>query len=737
MKNARALLLSTVSVSGFLFVTVANAQQTNEVLQLKEIVISDLVRASVANAYEARAKAPNAMTVIEGEQLNQFNDLSAGDAIRRLPSVTFPGVNRSREIKLRGIGREYTQVLIDGRPLIDGDSSRNFEVDRLPSAMIERIEIVRSPLASMASLGAAGTVNIITKRQFERNGGGVSLGGGYLTQNGPTGDVNGWASGSEGGFRYFLGADYQRRRVNESASEMVFGKGGEKPNGGSTEEQERSFDDYLVTGRFEFDVTEKDTVTFAPTYSHSYEKRDQTSFKFDKDQITRKEQSDELRKRTRETYAGYLEWAHEFNDETRSRLFIDLQKGSEDTSRDSMKYDLTKTPVKGSPEKRENDISLQRIAPGFVLNSSFGGHDVEAGFGASFSKRDEEENKFKKGKIEPNLGRIYTVNEDIIYGYVSDQFSLFGNDQLTAGLRVEHSRTKTTDSSNDDYSVNSTQVNPSLQYKYNINDGLDWRLGVARTLRRPDLRELTPSLSDKDGTLGKPDTRGNPFLKPEKIWGVDTGLDWYILDQQGILSANVYARHFDDKIEDSLSRDVSNNNRWVKTPENVGNGHLYGVELETRVPLEFLGLENLSVFANATAMKSRLTDERTGQKRRFSETPDFVSNVGMDYYVPDWKTTFGVNLNTTYAYTQNILEVNKDGGLSNVRTHFSALNRLDLSARTDITESFSVSFSALNILRTKDKRERTTFDANGAIADKTFTKEPSYSSYYVRASYKW
>ena len=737
MKNARALLLSTVSVTGVLLAPSVYAQQTNEVLQLKEIMINDFVRGSVANAYDARAKAPNAMTVIEGEQLNQFNDLSAGDAIRRLPGVTFPGVNRSREIKLRGIGREYTQVLIDGRPLIDGDSSRNFEVDRLPSAMIERIEIVRSPLASMASLGAAGTVNIITKRQFERNGGGISLGGGYLTKNGPTGDINGWASGSEGGFRYFLGADYQRRRVNESSSEWAFGKGGEKPNGGSTEEQERSFDDYLVTGRFEFDVSEKDTVTFAPTYSRSYEKRDQTSFKFDKDQITRKEQSDELRKRTRETYAGYLEWAHEFNDETRSRLFIDLQKGSEDTTRDSMKYDLTQTPVKATPEERENDISLQRVAPGFVLNSRFGDHNVEAGFGASFSKRDEEENKIKKGKIEPNLGRIYTVNEDIIYGYVSDQFSLFGNDRLTAGLRVEHSRTKTTDSSNDDYSVNSTQVNPSLQYKYNINDGLDWRLGVARTLRRPDLRELTPSLSDKDGTLGKPDTRGNPFLKPEKIWGVDTGLDWYILDQQGILSANVYARHFDDKIEDSLSRDVSNNNRWVKTPENVGNGHLYGVELETRVPLEFLGLENLSVFANATAMKSRLTDERTGQKRRFSETPDFVSNIGMDYYVPDWKTTFGVNLNTTYAYTQNILEVNKDGGLSNVRTHFSALNRLDLSARTDITESFSVSFSALNILRTKDKRERTTFDANGAIADKTFTKEPSYSSYYVRASYKW
>jgi iron complex outermembrane receptor protein len=248
---------------------------------------------------------------------------------------------------------------------------------------------------------------------------------------------------------------------------------------------------------------------------------------------------------------------------------------------------------------------------------------------------------------------------------------------------------------------------------------------VARTLRRPDLRDLTPSLTSKDGTLAKPDTRGNPYTSPEKIWGVDTGADWYILDRQGIVSANFYARKFEDKIENSLSRDASNN-RWVSTPENVGNGHLYGVELEARAPLDFLNLENLTVFANGTAMKSRLTDDRTGQKRRFSETPDFVSNIGMDYYLPDLKTTLGINLNTTYAYTQNILEVNKDNGLSNVRTHFSALNRLDLSARTDITENFSVSFSALNVLRTKDKRERTTFDDTGAVTGLTETKEPSY-----------
>lgn len=734
MNIRHAAFLATVSLPGVLLPAMSHAQQASEVLKLKEIVIKDLVRGSAINALEERATAPNAMTVIEGEQLNQFNDLSAGDAIRRLPGVTFPGVNRSREIKLRGIGREYTQVLIDGRPLIDGDASRNFEVDRLPAIMIERIEIIRSPLANMSSLGAAGTVNIITKRQFDRKGGGIALGGGYLTDNGPTGDISGWASGSEGGFRYFLGADYQRRRVNESSSTWEFGKNGTTPKGGSTENQKRSFDDYFVTGRFEFDVTEQDTLTFAPTYSRSYEKRDQTAYKFNDNQIGFKEQNDELRKRTRETYAGYLEWARDISDETRTRLFIDLQNGTENTTREGMKYDFTKNPVKTEADFRDADIHLQRVAPGFVWNSQFNEHALEAGLGASLSRRDEQETRYRPNKIEPNLGRTYEVREDIYYAYLNDRFSLTAKDELTAGLRIEHSRTDTMDALGANYDVNATAFNPSVQYKYNLTEDFDLRAGIARTLRRPDLRDLTPTLKDNGGTLSKPDTRGNPFLEPEKIWGIDTGADWYIFDRQGIVSANLYARHFDDKIESSITQKT--NGTWESFPENVGNGYLYGVELEARVPLEFLNLSNLTVFANGTAINSRLTDERTGQKRRFEDTPNFVSNIGFDYYLPDLKTTLGLNLNTTYSYSQNIAQLT-DKSLVYVETDFSTLNRLDLSARTDITENLSISFSALNILRTKDKRDRTTFDDKGAITGLVQSKEPSYSSYYVRASYKW
>lgn len=731
--------MQTVSL-GALMVGPVAAQQADKVYELPAIIVTGGdVEGSVESALIARRESPNAKVVIEGEQLNQFNDLSAGDAIRRLPGVTFPGVNRPREIKLRGIGKEYTQVLIDGRPLIDGDASRNFEVDRIPAAMIERIEIIRSPLANSSSLGAAGTVNIITKRQFKKDGGGLSLGGGYLTDNGPIGDASGWTSGEEGAFRYFLGGQSQRRRVNESSAEDIFGANGTKPDSGSRQEQAREFDEYFATGRFEYDITDDDTLTFAPTFSRSHELRDQSEYRLNKAQTGFELRTDETRNRTRQTFAAYNEWKHDFSAETQSRLFIDWQTGTEDTTRDGLEQTLD--PITGlplglpSPDQRIAGIKLGRTAPGFVLNTQIDGHAIEGGFGASFSTRKEQETRYRKGGVAPNFGRTYKVGEDIFYGYIMDKFSLLGPDELTAGLRIENSSTRTTDVLGNDFSIDETFINPSLQYKYSMDDDLDFRMGVARTLRRPDLRDLTPTLSTKKGTLSEPDTRGNPNTRPEDIWGVDSGFDWHVLDGKGIVSANLFARNFHNKIESALSQEAG---RWISDPRNVGDGTLYGAELEVRSSLDFVEMPNLTLFANATAMRSSLTDQLTGQTRRFAETPNFVSNIGLDYFVPDWKMTFGLNLNTVYGYSQNIAQATNTAGIvNNVHTEFSTLNRLDFSIKTALSENFNLSFSALNLLRPTDKRVRTTFDRNGNITSLTRSSEPSYSSYYVRASYTW
>ena len=688
------------------------------------------VTKAAVGALEARSAAPNATVVIEGAQLQQYNHLSIGDAVRRLPGVTFPGVNRSRDIKLRGIGKEYTQVLLDGRPLLDGDSSRSLEVDRIPASFIERIEIVRSPLASMSSSGAAGTVNILTRRDFGPSGGQVTVGGGHIESNGTPGELSAWNGGQVGALRYFMAGGYQRRLVQESANEFVFnGASGTNPNGGNLVDQHRKFDEYTFLSRFELAVDPANTIIFSPSYLRTTEERDQHTYRLVANQSTVNRDTHEVRERIRETYGSYLEWQHTFDAHSSSSVFFDYQKGREDTTRESTQTSLPGgSPVVQAP--RFVPIDLERIASGGSVTTRFGAHVVETGIGWAQTQR--AENEVRGLTNVPLPERNYEISEDIYHAYISDAFPVLGRDLLTVGLRLEHSVTETVDFASNSFESEATDLNPSVQYKLSAAPNVDFRFGLARTLRRPDLRELTPTVVTNSGTIVNPDQRGNPDVTPEKIWGLDVGSDWFILDRLGLVSANFFARSFEDKIERVLTQEGSPA-RWYSTPRNAGDGELYGVELEGRLPMTALSLPDLTLWANATAMKSELTDQQTGQTRRFAEQPDLITNSGADYYVAAWATTFGVSYNRTYAYDQNILLVN---GTSQ-ETDFSDLDRLDASVRVALQDQVVLTLTASNLLRAEDERTLTTRNAAGVITSKTESIEPSPSVYYARLSLGW
>jgi iron complex outermembrane receptor protein len=132
-------------------------------------------------------------------------------------------------------------------------------------------------------------------------------------------------------------------------------------------------------------------------------------------------------------------------------------------------------------------------------------------------------------------------------------------------------------------------------------------------------------------------------------------------------------------------------------------------------------------------MKSELTDRLTGQTRPFDEQPEFVTNIGFDYYVPALATTFGLGYNRTYAYDQDILMV--DG--TRQQTSFSDLDRLDASVRISLDKEVVLTLTASNLLRPDDVRTLVIRDASGAVDSTTVSTEPSPSLYYGKLSFGW
>lgn len=694
-------------------------------------VEGDRIAGSVRSALQARHDSPNAVVVIDGEQLNQFNDMSIGDAIRRLPGVTFPGVNRSREIKLRGLPGEYTQVLLDGRPLVDADTSRsNMEVDRIPASMIERVEIIRSPLVKYPSSGAAGTVNIITKRTFAPQGNvGLTIGGGHVDSFNNPGELSAWTGGEAGQLKYFIGGGYQRRYLEESIN--TFNTFKPKSNEGKNiQDQKRTFDEWTFLSRFEYKANENNSFVWSPTYMKTKELREQIDGRYNAAApYALNRTKEETRHRLRENIGNLFEWNQTFNNFFSGRVFFDVQQAKEETERRGKETSFPSLKV--TPSYSFNPIDLMRYAPGAAYTALIGNHTVEFGGGLNQLTRDE--------KDVTRTDRFYSIKESIYYGYLSDSVPVFGRDRLTAGVRVEHAILDTTDKTGTTHSTTATDWNPSLQYRLAVTDDIDFRAGLARTLRRPDMRDLSPLIKQEDGTYAKPDTQGNPDLVPERIWGLDVGMDWYLFDRLGLFSVNYFNRQFSNKIERSLTTYTRPNNStaYLSTPRNLGDGEAYGVELEARVPLKMFGMPNLTLWGNLTTIHSSVDDPLTGQTRRFAEQPDLLTNVGLDYYVDAWKTTFGVNWNRVYGYSQDILQVATASTVQNVHTDFNTLDKLDVSVKTAVSKNLTLSFSALNVLRPIDRRNVATYTPAGALSTVQLTEQASHSTYYVRANFIW
>lgn len=112
-----------------------------------------------------RWHSPLSKVIVTRDDIAQFSDRRASDILRRLPGVVMssPGI-KNRSARLRGLGVQYTQVLIDGERISGSGEKRQFELDRIPADMLERIEIIKSPSAEYSGDAVAGIVNILLRQ---------------------------------------------------------------------------------------------------------------------------------------------------------------------------------------------------------------------------------------------------------------------------------------------------------------------------------------------------------------------------------------------------------------------------------------------------------------------------------------------------------------------------------------------------------------------------------------------
>ena len=114
---------------------------------------------------EERRQSTASKIVIGRDEIERYGDSNLGDVLKRLPGVTIQGrPGRGGNIRVRGLGNGYTQILLDGQRIPPG-----FSLDSLTPEQIERIEILRAPTAETGARAIAGTINIVTREGFNKH----------------------------------------------------------------------------------------------------------------------------------------------------------------------------------------------------------------------------------------------------------------------------------------------------------------------------------------------------------------------------------------------------------------------------------------------------------------------------------------------------------------------------------------------------------------------------------------
>ena len=146
--------------------------------QLDEIVVT-------ASGFEQRiTQAPASISVIPRAEIEEIRATSIAEILNNVEGVdTGAGVGKTggQTINIRGMGSDYTLILIDGRrqntagsvtPNGFGETSTSFLP---PVSSIERVEVVRGPVSTLYGSDAmGGVINIITRKIGDVWGGSAS-----------------------------------------------------------------------------------------------------------------------------------------------------------------------------------------------------------------------------------------------------------------------------------------------------------------------------------------------------------------------------------------------------------------------------------------------------------------------------------------------------------------------------------------------------------------------------------
>lgn len=659
MKRKQKSLLSLAVVSAL---TILNANENKENVNLNEVTVTS------AAGYEQKIiDAPASISVITKEDLQRKPYGNLLDAVKDIEGVDIgESADKSGQgtISMRGMGSDYTLVLIDGKKQNNnGDIYPNgfggLQFANLPAlSMIERIEIIRGPMSTLYGADAmGGVVNIITKKIAKEWTGSLSHSQTFQTDsvwgNQTTTDIALMGPLIENKLGLSLrGSFYDKEASNPSWETDTFTRNGvvedSSKDNSSTGANGKSMDNQNWTLGAGLTFTPNDDHTLRADFDIAKHKYDNTTGSvgtldsYDTIFATQRVGYAEIQRMEREQYS--LSWEADW-DIGKSTVGVHHIE----TNNFGRSLPMTAAQRQFIEDNSDGNGENWQTVDEALLNADF----------AALMPRPvrtlASKNTTLSGKYEVPLENhylvvgaeylkaemtdgVYGMNEGKINGSKEyNQWSVFAEDSwmitdplsLTLGARYDN---------HDDFGGHAS---PRAYLTYTMNDSWTVKGGVSTGYKTPKTSDLQEGIVGFSGQGTSPSI-GNPDLKPEESLSKEIAI-YYEHPNKHNFNITVFQNDFKDKIESS---DAKGNiaQEWINLgydptiKQNVGKAEINGIELAGK----YFVTQSVSIKGNWTYMDSEIESDAldldgtplsSSPEHMYSATVDFQATQKLNTYL--------------------------------------------------------------------------------------------------------
>jgi iron complex outermembrane receptor protein len=658
-------------------------------------------------ANSRRRNSTASKIVIEREDLDRYGDTALGDVLRRLPGVTIGGrAGRGGDIRMRGMGNGYTQILVDGERAPAG-----FAVEDLPPDQVERIEIYRAPTAETGARAIAGTINIILREPLQKSNNELRFTLGQdrgepqadfswtrnLKWGGPNGDdVAGAISTNGGVHRRFNNIDSHNRVMDTDTGEVT----DDIAQIGTSMGRSASLNG---NARLRWKYSDTLTLSLSPFFALSQNEGSSQNiaqgFTTGLDPLT-----------SLPVTSPYLRDVHGDSNGHMHNVRVNVSASYKPQVGETWDLRLGRGSFKNvsNSERRENKtaggVDTERIQDDHNTASedqtSLSGkwslktaqeHQWVTGAETERSDRVQVRDTRVNGEVIPGLvkfGNTLGSNSQRFAGYTQDEWSPTKQWSVYAGIRYERIETRADATGVLPETRNVSQVTSPLfhvLWKPEAFPKDQVRLSLTRSYRSPNLNDLIarPSINstypEGPNYQTYADRAGNPDLKPELSTGVDLSLEHW-LPTGGIISGSAFWKDIKGVIRnqvllETVSWDTSQ--RWVSRPRNMQGARTMGFEFEVKARMDELWedappeLQLMLLRFNFALFKSQVRGI-PGSNNRLDQQPKGSLNFGIDHRWKALGQNFGSGFNFNFVPASRVQQTETLRREESARRQFDA-----------------------------------------------------------------